>query len=43
MPAMEYIKSSDLRKKILHAYDSRCTKENVPIMERAAYLRYKIA
>lgn len=40
---MEYIKDSELRKKILHAYDSRCSKENVPIMERAAYLRFRIA
>lgn len=40
---MEYIKDSELRKKIQHAYNSRCSKENVPLIERAFVLRYLIA
>ncbi|KRX03839.1 hypothetical protein PPERSA_04634 [Pseudocohnilembus persalinus] len=42
-PGMEYIKDSELRKKIQHAYNSRCAKENVPLIERAFVLRYLIA
>lgn len=40
---MEYAKSSELRGKLAHAYNSRCSKENVPIVEKVTVLRYKIA
>ena len=42
-PAMDYVISDDVRKKIYMAYQSRCQQENTPLLDRAIRLRHELA
>jgi thimet oligopeptidase len=42
-PAMDYIKSSEVRKKLYTAYNLRCWKENSELLEKTIKLRYEVA
>jgi Zn-dependent oligopeptidase len=43
IPAMEYVRSEKVRRILHRAYSTRCSKQNVPLLEEAVKIRHQIA